>query len=213
MAAELQPSAVTMDIIMKPVNGWELLSTFKTDPRTAGIPVVLVTIIDQPATGASLGADEYIVKPVKKAILLAAVERCMNQRNSIGRTRPILVVEDDAPTREFVGELLSKHGYVVTTAADGAEARARVVASLPALVILDLILPEVSGFELLAEWRTNSRTADLPVFVLTSKDLTPEEQDYLRTHTALLLQKKQRWQENLIAQLQRALPVALSEKS
>jgi DNA-binding response OmpR family regulator/anti-sigma regulatory factor (Ser/Thr protein kinase) len=213
MAAELQPSAVTMDIIMKPVNGWELLSSFKTDPRTAGIPVVLVTIIDQPATGASLGADEYIVKPVKKATLLAAVERCMNRRKHIGQTRPILVVEDDAPTREFVGELLSKHGYVVTTAVNGPQARAQVAASLPELVILDLILPEVSGFELLAEWRANSRTADLPVFVLTSKDLTPGEQDYIRTHTALLLQKQQPWQETLIAQLRRALPGVLSEKS
>jgi signal transduction histidine kinase/DNA-binding response OmpR family regulator len=213
MAAELQPSAVTMDIIMKPVNGWELLSTFKTDPRTACIPVVLVTIIDQPATGASLGADEYIVKPVKKATLLAAVERCMNHHKHIRRTRPILVVEDDAPTREFVGELLSKQGYVVTTATDGRQARAQVAASLPELVILDLILPEVSGFELLAEWRTNSRTAELPVFVLTSKDLTPGEQDYIRTHTALLLQKQQPWQETLIAQLRRALPGVLSEKS
>jgi signal transduction histidine kinase/DNA-binding response OmpR family regulator len=213
MAAELRPSAVTMDIIMKPVNGWELLSNFKTDPRTAGIPVVLVTIVDQPATGASLGADEYIVKPVQKATLLAAVERCLSHRKRIGRTRPILVVEDDAPTREFVAELLSKRGYVVTTAADGAEARSRVAASLPELVILDLILPEISGFQLLAEWRTNSRTADLPVFVLTSKDLTPDEQDYIRTHTALLLQKQQPWQETLIAQLRRTLPVALLEKS
>jgi signal transduction histidine kinase/DNA-binding response OmpR family regulator len=213
MAAKLQPSAVTMDIIMKPVNGWELLSAFKTDPRTAGIPVALVSIIDQPATGASLGADEYIVKPVKKATLLAAVERCLNHRKPIGRTRPILVVEDNAPTREFVAELLSKSGYDVTTAADGAEARKQVAASLPELVILDLILPKVSGFQLLAEWRTNSRTADLPVFVLTSKDLTAEEQDYIRTHARLLLQKQQSWQETLIAQLRRTLPEVLSEKS
>jgi DNA-binding response OmpR family regulator len=145
--------------------------------------------------------------------LLAAVERCLNHRRRIGQRRPILVVEDDAPTREFVAELLSKRGYVVTTAADGAEARSRVTASLPELVILDLILPEVSGFQLLAEWRTNSRTADLPVFVLTSKDLTPEEHDYIRTHSGLLLQKQQAWQETLIAQLRRTLPGVLSEKS
>src|SRR6267154_2905688 len=213
MAAELQPNAVTMDIIMKPINGWELLSTFKTDSRTAGIPVVLVTIIDQPATGASLGADEYMVKPVKKATLLGAIERCLNQRTHIGQRRPILVVEDDAPTREFVAELLSKHGYDVITAADGAEARSRVATSLPELVILDLILPEISGFQLLAEWRTNSRTADLPVFVLTSKDMTPQEQAYIRTHTGMLLHKQQPWQETLIAQLRRTLPGVLSEKS
>ena len=213
MAAELQPSAVTMDIIMGPVNGWDLLSSFKTDPRTTGIPVVLVTIIDQPSTGASLGADEYIVKPVNKATLLAAVQRCMNQRKTIGQPRPILVVEDDAPTREFISELLSKHGYLSATAADGVEARASVAASVPELVILDLILPEVSGFQLLAEWRTHTRTADLPIFVLTSKDLTLEEQDYIRTHAALLLQKQRPWQETLVAQLRRALPGVLSEKS
>ena len=212
IAAELQPSAVTMDIIMKPVNGWELLSSFKADPRTSRIPVVLVTILDQPSTGASLGADEYIVKPVEKTTLLSAVERCLNNRTYAGRARPILVVEDDAPTREFVAELLSKSGYAVTTAADGAEARKFVVASLPELVILDLILPEVSGFQLLAEWRTNGRTADLPVFVLTSKDLTSAEQDYIRTHAGLLLQKQQPWQETLVAQLRRTLPGVLSGK-
>ena len=211
MAAQLRPSAVTMDIIMKPVNGWELLSAFKTDPRIAHIPVILVTIIDQPGTGAALGADEYIVKPVNKPTLLAAVERCLSQRKHIGRVRPILVVEDDAPTREFVAELLSKRGYTVATASDGVDARAKVAASVPELVILDLILPQVSGFQLLAEWRTHPRTADLPVFVLTSKDLTGEEQDYLRTHTVLLLQKQQPWQETLIAQLRRTVPGVLSE--
>ncbi|MGB2590410.1 MAG: response regulator [Candidatus Acidiferrum sp.] len=213
VAAELQPGAVTMDIIMRPINGWELLSSFKADPRTSHIPVVLVTIVDQPATGASLGADEYIVKPVKKSTLLAAVERCLSQRKHIGKIRPILVVEDDAPTREFVAELLSKSGYSVATAADGASARAQVASSIPELVILDLILPEVSGFQLLAEWRTNSRTAELPVFVLTSKDLTPEEKDYIRTNTVLLLQKQQPWQETLIDQLRRTVPGVLVEKS
>jgi len=213
MAAELQPSAVTLDLIMKPVNGWDILSAFKSDPRTAKIPVILVTIVDQPATGAALGADEYIVKPVKKATLLGAVDRCLSRRKTVGRTGPILVVEDDAPAREFVAELLSKHGYSVIAAMDGAEARSHVAAALPELVILDLILPDVSGFQLLAEWRTNSRTANLPVFVLTSKDLTPEEQEYIREHAGLLLQKQQSWQDSLIAQLRRTLPGVLSEKS
>ena len=213
MAAQLQPSAVTMDIIMKPVNGWELLSKLKSDPHTCKIPVIVVTVVDQPATGVLLGADEYIVKPVEKATLLAAVERCMNRRGRIGRARPILVVEDDTPTREFIAELLSKHGYAVDTAADGTEARARVATSPPELVILDLILPGVSGFQLLAEWRFDSRTSDLPVFVLTSKDLTAEEKDYIRANTGALFQKQDQWQEALIRQLQRAAPLLLVEKS
>jgi len=212
MAAELQPSAVTLDLIMQPIDGWKLLSALKSDQRTARIPVILVTIVDQQATGASLGADEYIMKPVKKATLLEAIERCLNQRKAIGRTRPILVVEDDAATREFVAELLSTRGYGVATATDGREARAQVAASLPELVILDLTLPEVSGFQLLAEWRTNSRTAELPVFVLTSRDLNSEEREYIRKHAGLLLQKQQPWQETLIAQLRRTLSGVFSEK-
>jgi PAS domain S-box-containing protein len=213
MAVELRPDAITLDIMMKPVNGWELLSELKSDVRTAKIPVIIVSAVDQPGTGALLGADEYIVKPVEKATLLAAVERCLNLRGKIGRGRPILVVEDDAATREFIAELLSKHGYVVTTAADGFEARAQVAASLPELVILDLIMPNLSGFQLLAEWRGDSRTADLPVFVLTSKDLTPAEKEYLRTNTGAFFCKQERWQDALIRQLQRAVPPVLAGKS
>jgi PAS domain S-box-containing protein len=213
MVAELQPDAVTLDIMMKPINGWELLSDLKSDVRTAKIPVIIVTAIDQPATGALLGADEYIVKPVEKATLLAAVERCLNLRGQMGRTRPILVVDDDAPTREFIAEMLSKHGYIVTTAADGFEARAQVAASLPELVILDLIMPNLSGLQLLAEWRGDSRTADLPVFVLTSKDLTAAEKEYLRTNTGAFFCKQERWQAALIRQLQRAVPPVLAGKS
>jgi len=213
MAALLRPDAITLDIMARPGNGWELLSTLKSDPRTTKIPVIVVTIVDQPGTGALLGADEYVVKPVDKATLLAAVERCLNLRGQIGRGRPILIVEDDAPTREFIAEMLSNHGYIVTTAADGAKARSQVAASLPELVILDLILPEVSGFQLLAEWRGNSRTADLPVFVLTSKDLTQDERGYLRANAEVFFSKEERWQDELMKQLQRIVPPVLAQKS
>jgi DNA-binding response OmpR family regulator len=172
-----------------------------------------VSVVDRPGTGALLGADEYIVKPVDKRTLLAAVERCLNKRETITSVRPILVVEDDTATREFLVEFLCQRGFVVATAADGAEARASVAASLPELVILDLILPHVSGFQLLAEWRSNSRTSELPVFVLTSKDLTLQEKDYIRSSAGALFQKQEPWQDALIRQLQRAVPPVLAEKS
>jgi DNA-binding response OmpR family regulator len=127
--------------------------------------------------------------------------------------RPILIVEDDTATREFLTEFLCQRGYVVATAADGLEARASVAASLPELVILDLILPHVSGFQLLSEWRANSRTSELPVFVLTSKDLTLQEKDYLRTGAGVLFQKQESWQDALIKQLLRAVPPMLAVKS
>lgn len=213
MAAELQPSAITLDVIMKPINGWSLLPALKSDPRTAGIPVIVVSIVDQPTTGALLGADEYIVKPVNKGNLLTALQKCLNQRGRSGRKINIVVVEDDSATRELIAELLSESSYHVTTAADGKEGRARIADANPDLVILDLVLPEVSGFQLLMEMRSNARTADLPVFILTSKDLSLEEKDYIRTHKGELFRKQQKWQDELVRHLHRVVrPVAVSVK-
>ena len=212
MAVDLQPIAVTLDVVMEPINGWELLSAFKTDPLTARIPVILVTIVDQPTNGVLLSADEYIVKPVDKATLLAAVERCVSRRTRSGRAS-ILVVEDDAPTREFVAELLSKQGCHVRTAADGIEADAQMDVGIPDLVILDLVLPVGSGFELLAKWRGDSRTADLPVFILTSKDLNAQEREYLQSHASMLFQKQESWQDVLLRQLQRISTPMVTQSS
>jgi len=211
-AVRLQPSAITLDIVMKPKNGWEILTQLKRDPRTAQIPMIVVSIVDQPSMGALLGADEYLVKPVNRATLLAAIERRVRSRPASASARPILIVEDDTPTREFIAEMLSAKGYAVTAVADGAQARAQVATSLPELVILDLVLPEVSGFELLSEWRASPRTADLPVFILTSMDLTKEEQGYLRSHAESLFRKQEPWQDELLKQLERAVSLGTPEK-
>jgi DNA-binding response OmpR family regulator len=205
LAVQFRPGAITLDIVMKPKNGWEVLSQLKRDPRTAHIPLIVVSMVDQPGMGTLLGADEYLVKPVDKATLLAALQRRAGIRPSPKRTRPILVVEDDTATREFIAEMLTAQGYPVATASDGAQARAQVAANKPELVILDLLLPGASGFELLGEWRASPRTADLPVFILTSKDLTPEEQRFLRANAESLLRKQEPWQEALIKQLSRVV--------
>jgi PAS domain S-box-containing protein len=205
MAAELQPDAITLDLLMKPVHGLEVLLQLKNDPRTSKIPVIVVTIVDQPGLGTALGADEYLIKPVDKATLLAAVERCLQSRGGAAPARTILVVEDDVSTLEVIVELLRAYGYAVSTATDGEQARASVAQSLPELVILDLVLPKMSGFELLAEWRSNPRTAELSVFVLTSKDLTKEEEKYVRAHAESLFRKQNSWREPLIKQLERVV--------
>jgi len=211
-AAQLQPSAITLDIVMKPKNGWEILTQLKRDARTAQIPLIVVSIVDQPSMGALLGADDYLVKPVDKATLLEAIARHISKQPTLKPGRSILIVEDDAPTREFIAEILMTHGFTVTTAADGAQARAQVAASLPELVILDMMLPEVSGFELLGEWRASLRTAGLPIFVLTSKDLSQEEQSYLRTHAEVLFRKQRPWHEALVKQIERVVTPSAAEK-
>jgi PAS domain S-box-containing protein len=211
MAAEHQPDAITLDLLMQPVHGLEILLKLKNDPRTSKIPVIVVTIVDQPGFGIALGADEYLIKPVDKVTLLAAVERCLQSRGGAAPTRTILVVEDDVPTLEILVELLRSFGYAVNTATDGAQARASVANSLPELVILDLLLPKTSGFGLLAEWRSHHRTADLPVFVLTSKDLTKEEEKFLRAHAESIFRKQDSWRESLVKQLERVVTALPSE--
>jgi signal transduction histidine kinase/CheY-like chemotaxis protein len=205
MAAEHQPDAITLDLLMQPVHGLEVLLQLKNNPRTSKIPVIVVTIVDQPGVGTALGADEYLIKPVDKATLLAAVERCLGSRGGAAPARSILVVEDDVSTLEVIVELLKAYGYAVSTAMDGEQARVSVAQFLPELVILDLVLPKMSGFELLAEWRSNPRTADLPVFVLTSKDLTKEEEKYIHAHAESLFRKQNSWREPLIKRLERVV--------
>jgi PAS domain S-box-containing protein len=205
LAAELQPDAITLDLLMKPTHGLEVLLQLKNDQRTSKIPVIVVTIVDQPGIGTAFGADEYLIKPVDKLTLLAAVERCLRSRGGTAPRGTILVVEDDISTLELVVELLKAYGYAVSTATDGEQARDSVAQSLPELVILDLVLPKMSGFELLAEWRSNPRTAELSVFVLTSKDLTKEQEKYLHAHAESLFRKQDSWQELLIKQLERVV--------
>jgi PAS domain S-box-containing protein len=205
MAVRLQPDAITLDLLMKPVHGLDVLLQLKNDPCASNIPVIVVTIVDQTAIGTILGADEYLVKPVDKSTLLSAVERCLQLHGGPVPGRAILVVEDDVPTREMIVELLTVHGYAVRTASDGVEAQASVAQSLPELVILDLVLPKKSGFELLAEWRANPRTAELSVFVLTSKDLSKEEEKYVRAHAESLFRKQDSWRGPLIKQLERVV--------
>jgi DNA-binding response OmpR family regulator len=205
IAAQVQPQAITLDLLMKPTSGWEILLQLKNDIRTTNIPVIVVTIVDHPSAGAALGADEYLVKPVDKVTLLSTVERCVGRNTNTSPVRSILVVEDDGPTREMVTEILKTKGYKVVVAVDGASARAQVAAALPELVILDLMLPKVSGFELLAEWRADPRTADIPIFVLTSKELTSQEKEYLQAHAESVFQKQLPWQETLVKQIQRAV--------
>jgi PAS domain S-box-containing protein len=209
MAVEQQPDAITLDLLMKPIHGLEVLLQLKNDSRTSKIPVIVVTIADQPGIGGALGADEYLVKPVDKQTLLSAVERCLRSRGGAAPACPILVVEDDQSTREVIVDLLTSFGYAVTTACDGAEARASVAQSLPALIILDLVLPKMSGLELLAEWRAAPRTSELSVFVLTSKDLSKEEERYIHAHAESLFLKQSSWREALINQLERVVTPTL----
>ena len=125
-------------------------------PALAGAIIIAMSVYgsdEDRVRAREAGFDEYLVKPVDKAMLLSALDRHIGHRPVGAPGQSVLVVEDDAPTREFIAELLTGHGYVVATACDGAQARLQVAANLPEIVILDLMLPGVNGFQLLDEWR------------------------------------------------------------
>jgi PAS domain S-box-containing protein len=203
-AVERQPDLITLDVIMAPINGWQLLLQLKQHPATRHIPVVLLTIVDQPAMGLTLGASEYLVKPVEREALLSAVARCLGA--NAGGKRRVLLVEDDPHLGEFVRESLQEAGYDVGWAQTVGDARRLAAEQSPALVVLDLILPDASGFQLLGEWRAQPELHHVPVVVLTGKELSSGESAYLSGHTSLVFQKQRPWQQELLAEIRRLIP-------
>ena len=174
MARELNPAAITLDINLPRADGWSILNQLKANPETASIPVVVVSIVDNKRFGYSLGANDYLVKPIEREQLLTALGRILGSRQA---GRSVMVVEDDPDLRELLRNVLSDAGWQVREAGNGQLALERIVADPPTLVILDLMLPLVDGFEVLRSLRQSSdpRLRNLPVLVLTAKALTPTE--------------------------------------
>ena len=162
-----RPDVITLDVLMPELDGWGVLSALKNDPLIASIPVVMLTITDQRNLGFSLGATEYLTKPIERAQLSAVLAR---YRRPAGAS--VLLVEDDPATRAVLRRSLEKEGWAVTEAENGRVGLERVAAESPALVLLDLMMPEVDGFEFLDGLRSRGLANAPPVVVLTAKELT-----------------------------------------
>jgi CheY-like chemotaxis protein len=198
-ARQLQPDVITLDIIMPGKGGWMILSELKANPITAHIPVVVVSIVDDKSGVLAMGAAECLVKPVSKEILLKALLRQL-PGSKAGRPA-ILVAEDDPVTLRVVQERLRAAGYSPLLARNGQEAhdilwRIRVDA-----IVLDLLMPEMSGFDLLRLIKENPRLREIPIFVLTSKELTDAEAEFLKRESCACFQKGAQWGPELITQL------------
>jgi CheY-like chemotaxis protein/two-component sensor histidine kinase len=202
-AAEHVPDAITLNMLMPGKGGWDTLYALKKTPVTAGIPVIVVTVVDEPKIGLALGAAEYLVKPVDKTVLLEAVRRFIGP-GSNGPAK-ILVVDDEAGTRELLKEMLESDGYIPVLAASGKEALEAVARISVSAILLDLIMPEMDGFELLLRMKEDPGLRNIPVLVLTAKDLTDSEIEMLRRETIGLFQKGREWKKQLLADLRRAV--------
>ncbi|MGD0360111.1 MAG: PAS domain S-box protein [Bryobacteraceae bacterium] len=202
-AAEHAPDAITLNMFMPGKGGWDTLYALKKTPITATIPVIVVTVVDEPKVGLALGAAEYLVKPVDKEVLLGAVRRFVGP-GSNGPAK-VLVVDDEAGTRELLKEMLESDGYIPVLAGNGKEALAALADISVSAILLDLIMPEMDGFELLLRMKEDPGLRNIPVLVLTAKDLTDLEIDMLRHETTSLFQKGREWKKQLLADLRRAV--------
>jgi CheY-like chemotaxis protein/signal transduction histidine kinase len=182
MAREYRPSVILLDIHLPKLDGWGVLARLKSDPLLAGTPVIMLSVEEQRGRAFSFGACEYLVKPIEPERLIDVVRKSVEP--AMG---DVLIVDDDADTREIVSRNLRKVGFTTIEAANGEEAllKARVVK--PAMVILDLLMPNVDGFEVLRTLRAEGNR--VPIVVLTGKDLTDGEENVLREGLARVFRK------------------------
>jgi len=181
---ELRPVAVTTDILMPGMDGWMVMEAIKSNPATSRIPVILVSVSDTRDMGVSLGAFEFVSKPVdwnRLAIILRGIAATASGH--------LLVVEDDADMQALWMRNLSKDGYSVETATNGRDALAKVAAKRPAAILLDLMMPEMDGFEFLARLRSTADGAGIPVIVVTAKQLTASDTAFLKDRVQAVMQK------------------------
>ena len=168
-AREAKPSAILLDVMMPGIDGWSVLSALKADPDLAVIPVVMVTFVEQRSLAASLGAADYVLKPVRWDRFKVVVDRFRAQKGGV------LVIEDDQDTRQRIRTFLERDNWIVTEAENGRQGLERLVVSKPEVILLDLTMPVMDGFEFLQQLRSTPIGADIPVIVLTARDLTRDD--------------------------------------
>ncbi|MCH2300947.1 MAG: response regulator, partial [SAR324 cluster bacterium] len=185
-AREIKPDLITLDILMPDLDGWSVLRSLKADPEVSSIPVVMASILDEKNKGFSLGAADYLSKPLERERLIGSIRNLIGE----GEGKKVMLVDDDPGMRLSVREALSRSGYEVLEAENGSQAITLLQEkdTAPDIILLDLIMPIMNGFEFLEKFR-NDLQSPIPVIVITSADLTDEEKQYLSGEVVRVLQK------------------------
>ena len=179
-----KPAAITLDVMMPRIDGWKVLAMLKADAETADIPVIMLTMVGDRNLGYALGASDFLTKPIDRERLHSVLARHLKRVEG-----PVLIVEDDPATRELLRRTLEGHGHTVREAANGRSALAVVSETVPSLILLDLLMPEMDGFQFLHALREDDAWREIPVIVLTSKDLSGSERERLNGEVEAVLQK------------------------
>ena len=185
-AREIKPDLITLDILMPDLDGWSVLRSLKADPEVSSIPVVMASILDEKNKGFSLGAADYLSKPLERERLIGSIRNLIGE----GEGKKVMLVDDDPGMRLSIREALSRSGYEVLEAENGSQAISMLEEkdTAPDIILLDLIMPIMNGFEFLEKFR-NDLQSPIPVIVITSADLTDEEKQYLSGEVVRVLQK------------------------
>ncbi|MDQ2899353.1 MAG: response regulator [Acidobacteriota bacterium] len=199
LARELRPDAITLDAMMPVTDGWSVLAKLKSDPETARIPVVMLTIVDDKNLGYSLGASDYLTKPVDRERLVATISALCGTRGSA------LIVEDEPATREMLQRTLEAGGWEVRVAGNGSIALEKLREAVPGVILLDLLMPELDGLGLLEEMRKRPDWQSIPVIVVTAKELSDEERSALNGEVGRILQKGAYSRDELLREVSRQL--------
>ncbi|WP_019508829.1 response regulator [Pleurocapsa sp. PCC 7319] len=185
LAKQLQPEAITLDVMMPGMDGWSVLTALKANPQTADIPVVMMSMIDDQNLGYALGAAEYLLKPVNNKQL----ESILDKFKPVSNSDSILVVEDDPGVREMLCRQLRKEDWRVIEAENGREALLKLSNHSPGIILSDLMMPEMDGFELVYKLRQHEKWRSIPVIILTAKSITTEERQMLNGGVSKIFEK------------------------
>ncbi|PYJ82762.1 MAG: hybrid sensor histidine kinase/response regulator [Verrucomicrobia bacterium] len=198
MAKELKPDLITLDVLMAEMDGWSVLTALKADPAIADIPVIILTMFDDKEMGFALGASDYMTKPINRDRLVNVL-----RRHHHGGHQPcqVLVIEDEPSIRQMVRRVLEKEGWTVREAENGKAGLQAVAESKPAVILLDLMMPVMNGFDFIRELRKNQDWQEIPVVILTAKDLTVEDRQQLKGNVERVLQKGDYNREQLLGEV------------
>jgi signal transduction histidine kinase/CheY-like chemotaxis protein len=201
LAKELRPTAITLDVMMPDLDGWSVLAALRQDPELAEIPVIMITIVDEHRRGIALGAAGYLTKPIDREQLHRLVSRF---RAPVPPTR-VLVVEDDGVQRERMRGWLEGPQWTVQEAANGREALDRLKEDKPDVILLDLMMPEMDGFAVVAALQKEAGWRDIPVIVITSLDLDAKDRARLKSGVQSVLVKERFRPADLVERIRRLM--------
>ena len=201
LAEQLRPDAITLDVMMPQMDGWTALSRLKAHPELSKIPVIMITMVSEAARGYALGADHYLMKPVERNALLSILHTYRDA--DLPADQPILIVEDDEPTRSLMRRVLHNEGWQVIEATNGIEGLERLKDRRPRLILLDLMMPKMDGFEFLHRLRQDKAHRQIPVVVVTAKELTDDDRTRLRQGVNAIVEKGGNERDHLLDELRK----------